>query len=116
VGATPQQSPARHLLDFEHFVVPETKHLPTSSAQEIIAHNVRPTAMLTTVDFHNQARSDAGEIDRIRRNRMLSSETVPELGAAQTGPEISFSISRRCTKLPRLPRGRVAATHHAARR
>jgi hypothetical protein len=67
---------------FQDFVVPEPQHLPTSSAQKMIAHNVRPAAVLTTVNLDDQTGRDAGEIDRIRRNRMLSSEAVPELSAA----------------------------------
>jgi len=59
--------------------------------------------MLPAVCLNNEPCLDAGEIDDIRRNRVLPPEAPSELTAAQPVPEQSLDFGHIATQLARPP-------------
>jgi len=93
------QNFSQHSLgSLEHVIIPESDYAITSSFKGCSARLVvRLTlGMLSAVEFHNQARLFANEIDEVRPNLVLSAELVAfEPAVAQMVPEPCFRIGLR---------------------
>ena len=67
--------------------------------------------MLAAVRFHNEFRLDAGKIHNVGRDRMLPTETVPELIVTKLSPQGSFRIGHVPPQLLTAPCHRRSAAH-----
>jgi len=105
----------RRINDFDHairilqdVVIPEPHDAKILRLQPSGAHRVthRSLTMLTTIDFDNQASTEAGKIGDIRSERDLSPKTMTvDLLASQPRPQTHFRIRLIATQFACDPDG-----------
>jgi hypothetical protein len=79
----------------KHLVVPEPQHGVALGAQGGVALAIDGVGMvLTAIDFDDQTRLGAEEIDDIRPDRRLAAEFDPELPLAQASPQQPFGVGQ----------------------
>jgi len=86
---------------FEYFIIPKTQNSKAAAAQLRIAHRIGyRLRMLSSVDFDDDARGKANEVDNIRADRALASKPhSPNLFSLQFPPESKLGIRHSAAKL-----------------
>jgi hypothetical protein len=83
----------------QNVVIPEAQELPTFTGQKSIPPIVLAwDRMLAPIGFNNQPGLDAGEIDKVRRDRKLTAKPKAELASVQQIPEPPLGVGRKPTQ------------------